>query len=167
MNKTLKAWNAGFVRRWHTHPQLCDTVDYDSGHQQRVAILMLSFWSDASRAAIVASIIHDQGECDAGDMARPAKQKHPEIGAMLHDVEMDSIKAQGFDFPELTDEEEQMLAACDTLDCYAWMIRYKPHLRLRQDWKDLLDHMRHSFAKLGRLIELDTFLSALYAAYLP
>lgn len=165
MNPILKAWNASFVRRWHTHPQLCDSVDYDSGHQQRVALLMLSFWPDSSRDALVAAILHDQGEADAGDMAHPAKKRHPEIRHLLHEVEMDSISAQGFDFPELSDVEKARLSFCDLLDSYIWMLRHKPKLSKKDEWVKQLNKLFHDSWRLCIPWEYDELMNSVETEY--
>lgn len=134
MNNILKAWNAGLVRRWHTHPDLCDTVDYDSGHQQRCAVLLLLFWPDSSRASIIDTIIHDQGECDAGDLAGPAKARNPEIRTLLQAVEDESIIEQGFEGFDINQTEYARRKFVDLLDSYIWMLRNKPALSRKQAW---------------------------------
>ncbi|MDK3075165.1 hypothetical protein QO034_18920 [Sedimentitalea sp. JM2-8] len=143
------AWSAGFVRRWHTHPQLCDTVDYNSGHQQRVALLMLSFKPYVSRDALVAAMLHDQGEVDAGDMAHPAKEKHPVIRGMLRDVEMESIANQGFDYPCLKPDELNLLTLCDWLDSYLWMLRHFPKYLRDEAWM----HQRMAMSQLAEQVD--------------
>lgn len=136
MNNILKAWNAGFVRRWHTHPELCDTIDYDSGHQQRCVVLLLLFWPDATRESIIDTIIHDQGECDAGDLAGPAKARNPEVRTLLQAVEDESIIEQGFTGYNTTHFEHKRRKFVDLLDSYIWMLRHKPQLRLKIQWKE-------------------------------
>lgn len=138
----FKAWIAGFVRRWHTQPQLVDSNDPDSGHQHRCTILLLLFWPDSSRASIIDTLVHDQGECDVGDMARPAKQANPQVRDLLEAVEKQSILEQGFKLIEITDEELSRRKFVDLLDSYIWMLRHKPHMRKFPEWvaqQDLLD----------------------------
>lgn len=141
MNNMLKAWNAGFVRRWHTNPELCDTVDYDCGHQHRCTILLLLFWPDAPSWLITATLIHDQGECDAGDMAGPAKAKHPEIRTLLQIVESESIREQGFSHQKLTPEEKRRVKFVDYLDSYIWMLRHKSSMSRKKKWKKQLEEL--------------------------
>lgn len=141
MNNILKAWNAGFVRRWHTQPELCDTIDYDSGHQHRCTVLLLLFWPDAPDWLVIATIIHDQGECDAGDMAGPAKTKHPEISTLLQIIESESIKQQGFSHRELTAEEKRRVKFVDYLDSYIWMLRHKSSMSRKVEWKKQLKEL--------------------------
>lgn len=135
MNNILKAWNAGFVRRWHTQPRLCDTVDYTSGHAQRCTILLLLFWPDSSRDAIIDTLTHDQGEDDSGDIARPAKIAHPEMREMAGDVETASIQTQGLNLCDPTEKELFRRKFVDLLDSYLWMLRHKPSMKHRPEWK--------------------------------
>ena len=95
-NPTLIAWTAGFVRRWHTNFDLCDTVDYDSGHSQRCAILLLQFWPNASRDLIIRALIHDQGEAAAGDISYPTKAQYPELAKMVGELKQLQLLESGF-----------------------------------------------------------------------
>lgn len=165
MNNILKAWNAGLVRRWHTQPELCDTVDYDSGHQQRCTIMLLLFWPDAPRWLIIACLIHDQGECDAGDMAGPAKRKHPEIRTLLQIVESDSVREQGFPQPELTEEEKRRIKFVDYLDSYVWMLRNKSSMAKKQAWMLQLEHLYREAGDLGIMAEFAEFIEEAHIYY--
>lgn len=134
MNNILKAWNAGFVRRWHTQPRLVDSDDRDSGHQHRCTILLLLLWPDSTRDAIIDSLVHDQGETDSGDLAQPAKVQYPEIAALLAEVEKRSIADQGFTYGPLSDVQKARRQFVDSLDSYLWMLRHAPSLRHRPEW---------------------------------
>lgn len=136
INNILKAWNAGFVRRWHTQPRLVDTIDPCNGHAQRCTVLLLLFWPDSTRDSIIDTIIHDQGEDDSGDMARPSKQRFPEIKEMMAQVEAESIEAQGFPTIIVTGTELARRKFVDLLDSYLWMLRHKPQMASRPEWVD-------------------------------
>lgn len=168
MNNILKAWNAGLVRRWHTQPELCDTIDYDSGHQQRCTIMLLLFWPDAPRWLIIMTLIHDQGECDAGDMAGPAKAKHPEVRGILQLIEDDSIREQGFplDHLLLTPEEQRKIKFVDYLDSYVWMLRNKSQLSRKVQWAQQLDHLFTEAEALGVEQEFADFIAAANSFYI-
>ncbi len=134
MNATYRAWQAGFVRRWHTNFDLCDTVDSDAGHQGRVGVLTLKLFPNASRALIIAAITHDQGEVGPGDVSYDAKKASPAFCAMSRELEAAELKRQGLTLPDLTLDEVHALKLCDWLDAWLWMMREKPHLALRKDW---------------------------------
>lgn len=141
MNNILKAWNAGFVRRWHTQPFLVDSDDRNSGHQHRCTILLLLLWPDSSRDSIIDTIRHDQGEVDSGDMARPAKQKNPEIRELLKDVEYTSIEQQGLNLCDPSELEIRRRKFVDLLDSYLWMLRNRPEIQHRFEWQGQLEQL--------------------------
>lgn len=134
MNRTLRAWRASFTRRWHACFDLCDTVDPVAGHQQRVALLVLSLYPEASRTLLAHAITHDQGEAGSCDCSYEAKRANPQLAGLLHRLEGDEIAAQGFSLPNLTPREEKVLKLCDWLDSWLWMLRHARHLAVRADW---------------------------------
>lgn len=135
MSKTLRAWRASTVRRWHTNPDLVDTNDTDAGHQGRVALLVLSLFPDASRTLLCHAITHDQGEVAVGDISRPAKRNFPVLAEIAAAEEAREIKEQGFSFPDLSEREARILKLCDLLDAWLWMQRHARHLAKRADWQ--------------------------------
>lgn len=135
MSKTLRAWRASTVRRWHTNPDLVDTNDTDAGHQGRVALLVLSLFPDASRTLLCHAITHDQGEVAVGDIPYDAKRKEPDLAALAAKAEVDEIRAQGFVFATLPDRDRRILKLCDHLDAWLWMMRHARHLAKRADWQ--------------------------------
>jgi hypothetical protein len=141
MSKTLRAWRASFTRRWHTNPDLCDTLDYDCGHQGRVALLVLSLFPDASRTLLCHALTHDQGEAAIGDISWDAKRRHPDLAKTSAEVELREIREQGFDLPDLTEKEKRVLKLCDHLDAWLWMMRHARHLQKREDWQGQRAHM--------------------------
>lgn len=136
LNQTLRAWRAGFTRRWHTNPDLCDTHDPVAAHQGRVALLVLSIYPDASRALLAHAITHDQGEAGSCDCSYDAKAANPVLAGLLHRLEGDEIFAQGFALPNLTLREAKILKVCDWLDAWLWMMKHAPWLAVRADWSD-------------------------------
>ena len=54
-------FRASFVRRWHTHPELAQTVDTLAGHGGRVARIILKLWPDASKALLQWALVHEIG----------------------------------------------------------------------------------------------------------
>ena len=158
MNNILKAWSGSFTRRWHNQPQLCETNDPISGHQQRCTMLLLLFWSDASRESIIDTLIHDQGETDSGDMPHQTKQKNPEIRSMLEIVESDSIIAQGFENITLTPTELRRRKFVDLLDSYLWMLSHKPIMSKTEPWRIQLSQLYHEAEALGIENKYDSFI---------
>jgi len=139
----LKAWAATFVRRWHTQPLLCDSHDPIGGHQARCTHMLLLFWPDSTRDAIIDCVIHDQGEIASGDMARPAKQMFPDLRDMMSKVEGQEIRDQGWKPGPINGIELKRRKFVDLFDSYLWMLRHRPSMQRKTEWveqKDLLDN---------------------------
>lgn len=149
MNNIIRAWRASFVRRWHSNPDLCDTVDPISGHQQRVALLLLLIYPDCSKALLAAAVTHDQGEAATGDVSYDVKNARPELRDMLADAEAQEIHRQGFRIANLTEREARILKLCDWLDAWLWMRMRRPELETRPDWIEQRDRMICTAQNMG------------------
>lgn len=149
MSNIVRAWRATMTRRWHQNPDLCDTVDPVSGHQQRVALLLLLIYPDCSKALLAAAVTHDQGEAGTCDCSYDVKQANPALRDMLADVEAQEISKQGIPAWQLTDREARILKLCDWLDAWLWMRMHKPHLEKRPDWIKQRDRMIYAGQSLG------------------
>lgn len=163
-NSMLKAWCATFVRRWHSNPLLADTIDPNGHHQHRCTILLLLFWPDSSRGAIIDCLTHDQGEIDAGDMPHPAKRKYPDLRNILDTIETESITEQGFDFL-VTAEEIDRRKFVDYLDAYIWMLKNKPNMRRLPTWIKHLDDLEQWASRLGVRDQYLSFINASFALF--
>lgn len=133
MKTILDSWNAGFVRRWHTSLRMVEYDDRNHSHQHRVTILLLKFWPDSSREAIINALVHDQGEVDWADVPYPVKSKNSELAELGEKAEVQSICDQGL-FVEVTNEEKLRRVFCDRLDSYLWMLRCCAYLRNKPKW---------------------------------
>lgn len=149
MSTIYRAWRASFVRRWHSNPDMCHTVDPISGHQLRVALLALSLRPDLSRAALIHAITHDQGEVATGDLPHDAKVANPELRSIVEMVETAERTAQRWDSAPLPDGEGELLKLCDWLDAYMWVLRHRPRLTHRKDWRDQYTTMTNRAGALG------------------
>ena len=149
MNTVVRAWRASFTRRWHNNPDLCDTVDPISGHQQRVALLLMLIYPDCSKALLAAAVTHDQGEAGACDCSYDVKNARPELRDMLADLEAIEMQAQRIPQWQLTDREARILKLCDWLDAWLWMRMHRPELETRPDWVRQRDLMIYTAQRLG------------------
>ena len=149
MSTTYRAWRAGFTRRWHSNHDLSDTVDYDAGHQGRVAVLILNLFPGASRNLLIRALTHDQGEVAVGDVSYEAKRKNPVLAQMVRQQEAQEIAAQGLPQPELSTGEKVALKLCDSLDAWLWMMRHRAILMTRREWLAQLDLIQHQAKLLG------------------
>ena len=90
---TLDAqFRASFVRRWHTNPDLAQTVDTLAGHGGRVARIILKLWPDSSLALLHWALVHDDGESVVGDVPAPAKG-----ATVIHEQERAALFIKAFD----------------------------------------------------------------------
>ena len=160
MSKTLRAWRASFTRRWHTNFDLCDTLDYDCGHQGRVALLVLSLFPDASRTLLCHAITHDQGEVGPGDVSYEAKRANPELHGILDVLEGRERREQGFDFSEISEKDHRKFKLCDHLDAWLWMMRHARHLAKRSDWAAQLKMIVAEAISLGAGPEVRALVAA-------
>lgn len=160
MSKTLRAWNASHVRRWHSNPSLCDTNDTDAAHQGRVALLVLSLFPEASRTLLCHAITHDQGEVAVGDISYDAKRANPALAMACSGLEVEEISLQGLCFPSLTEKEHRALKLCDHLDAWLWMMRHARYLNTRADWQAQQKHMLEEAEWLGSGPEVRALVSA-------
>ena len=160
MSKTLRAWRASHVRRWHSSPDLCDTVDTDAAHQGRVALLVLSLFPDASRTLLCHAITHDQGEVAVGDISYEAKRRVPTLAEIAAEEEAREIKKQGFALSALGDKEKRILKLCDHLDAWLWMMRHARHLAKRLDWAAQLKMIVAEAISLGAGPEVRALVAA-------
>lgn len=149
MNPTYRAWQAGFVRRWHTNFDLCHTIDCDAGHQGRVAVLVLSLFPHASRSLLISALTHDQGEIAVGDVSYMVKIESPTMRPILDELERAEVARQGLPQCNLTPDEAQALKLCDWLDAWLWMARHRPELASRADWMAQLEGTMKTAEALG------------------
>ena len=149
-----RRWRASFTRRWHANADLCDTDDPVSGHQCRVALLMLAFDPHVSREALIAALAHDQGEMRVGDMNGAFKAAHPDLMGFLDGAERRQRFAQGLEDFNLAGCERDLIEFCDRLDAFLWMLRHRPQIQTREDWQDADRELDRIAAKCGLPIDL-------------
>jgi 5'-deoxynucleotidase YfbR-like HD superfamily hydrolase len=98
------------VKRYHTLTTLqSETVGH---HSHGVALLCLLLRPDASRALLIAALLHDLAEQSTGDIPSPAKRELG-IGANLEQLEHSIMHGSGWSFPNLTAAEKRTLKLAD------------------------------------------------------
>ncbi|NUM72775.1 hypothetical protein HUU40_00295 [candidate division KSB1 bacterium] len=148
---------AGRVRRWHSHPEMSHTEDYNDAHQGRVARLILALHPSPSALLIAAALTHDDGESGPGDMSRQAKRANPELRAMLQELE-DAKICQIWNTPipprmSLNPDEIAWLKFCDLLDGYMWVKHKNPNILAQPGWIANRNELAE-FAKSQHIIHL-------------
>ena len=98
------------VKRYHTVTTLqCETVGH---HSHGVAMLCVVLCPTATRALLLAALMHDLAEQATGDIPSPAKREL-NIGANLEHLEHEIIGGSGLSFPHLTTAEKRTLTPED------------------------------------------------------
>lgn len=132
--KPYPVWISGFVRRWHSNPDLAHTAQTNAQHQWGCAVLALHLWPD-DHNLMIAALTHDVGEVWIGDVSGPAKRARPALKEAL-----DSAEAENFEWLELpTPAKTQELKLIDMLEAYLWAERHAPHVMGRDGWPEMVE----------------------------
>ena len=149
MTNLTSIFRAGFVRRWHSDPDMCHTVDRIDGHSARVARIILALHPSPSVALIRAALTHDDGESVTGDMSAVCKYGNPQLLSLLARVEyIARTDLWGLD-PNLVLADIQWLKFADRLDAYMWAAHHAPHIMDRDGWPELLAWINETADVLG------------------
>lgn len=147
---SVSPWLAGSTHRWHTNPLFAASGDRVDGHSARVAILILQFMPDAPAELLRAAVVHDLGENAVGDLASPVKRRNPGLYAELEALEAEALAVMGFDFPELPQDLAALLALCDGLDAYLWVVVHRPdYVERNQAWGAMFERLCTQASDLG------------------
>lgn len=141
---------AGFVRRWHTSPDLAHTGDRIDGHSGRVARIILLLHPDPSVDLLRAALIHDDGESVVGDMKAPTKDKFPVIADALEEMEcIARSDLWGLDTIDLVSgANSRWLKFADRLDAYMWAAHHAPHVMGSDGWPEAWQWLKESASDL-------------------
>lgn len=157
----LELMESGLTTRYHIYPVgLHQPV---SAHSWGVALLLDTYFPDASKALIVAAIKHDMGEKKSGDCPHLVKKAHPEIRRLTQMVEDSYFEELGVSLPNgLTVEEHRRLKWADMAECAlhvmhihnetnsaAALVILKNALAVLKTFDDL----SHTVAKVNQFIE--------------
>jgi hypothetical protein len=147
--------HAGMLHRWHTHPHLAGTVDRLDGHQGRVAKILLKFWPDTSREALIWALIHDDGESATGDIPGPVKDDMPKelryrLGRIDSERLVDMWSGQCGNYgPLLPIMELDHIDFSDKLDAYMWAKHHAPHIMGQSEWQGAAQWLFYQAQALG------------------
>ena len=121
----MTPWLATFVKRWHTHPVLCETHDAVAAHSGRMGVLALDFFGPDA-GLLAACLTHDLGEYVTGDapFGSPCKDNN------IENVFRDSIRML---YPG-----GDRLKFLDLLDSYLWAQHHAPNVVKQPDWRKQL-----------------------------
>lgn len=142
-------WEAGFLRRWHANPDMCECGDTVSSHSHRMSVLAIHLFKP-SRALLEYIALHDLGEVGSGDVAYPFKKAHPDCYKTLEEFGDKTTEEMGFVMPILDNYEQAQLWLLDRLDSILFMYRYNPTLALKKEgWVAGIKDVKKKADELG------------------
>ncbi|QDP61583.1 MAG: hypothetical protein Tp138OMZ00d2C19078261_44 [Prokaryotic dsDNA virus sp.] len=115
------AREAGAVRRLHIHRII---GEYDVGQHTYGALCLLRVLNPSAAARLIWAVLsHDKPERLTGDIPSPAKNEtHWFCASHYAEHENQILTDTGFDWDELTEEEEQWLKAVDALEFFLFCL---------------------------------------------
>ena len=137
-------WRSGFVRRWHSNPDMAHTSQTNAQHQWGCAVLAHRLFP-GDYELLVSALLHDVGEVGVGDVSGPAKWKFPDLKAASEDAEADMFASLGLDVPVKT----QRLRLVDMIEAYLWARHHMPSIMGRYGWPEMLDGIYGLSGRLG------------------
>jgi len=146
-NILRRVFRAGFVRRWHTNPDLAHTCDRIDGHSARVARIILALHPDPSLVLVTAALIHDDGESVTGDV--PMTAKRGRLKTELNAAEGAALRGLWGDGPMLCGDDHAWLQFADRLDAYMWAAHHAPHVLDRDGWPEARVWLEDAADRLG------------------
>lgn len=155
-----RIFRAGFVRRWHTNPDLAHTCDRIDGHSARVARIILALHPAPTVELLRAVLIHDDGESVVGDCPAPKKDLDANLAKALSDAEyLASVDLWGHWQQSLGPEELAWLRFADRLDAYMWANHHAPHAMGADGWPEASVWLLAEADRLGVSDHLDGVLA--------
>lgn len=136
IDDTLTAWRAGFVRRWHSNPDMSDLHDENAAHQGRCAILALKLFPSCSYELLRACVTHDAAEWFVGDIAYTRRDR--EFAVALDKAEASALRDMGLWY-SLDSGDQRRLKFVDRLDAYLFALHRRPNVLTGDGWPEQHD----------------------------
>ena len=136
---TLDIHRSGYVRRWHSNPDLAHITETLAHHHGQVAQIIFELHPEPSIELIYEALHHDCGEMVIGDVPYPAKQYDLELTALLNKSEGEARNKMGCPCEKLSISDVRWLKFADRLQSYRHVQHAAPHVLKRKDWKEILD----------------------------
>jgi hypothetical protein len=146
MDDVLTAWRGGFVRRWHSNPDMADLIDEIAAHQGRCAILALKLFPDCSRYLLEACVTHDAAEWYVGDIAYTRMDRT--FAAALDKAEALALSDMGLGLV-LTPDDRRRLKLIDRLDAYLFAKHRRPHVLTGDGWPEQREWLAQEWMDTG------------------
>jgi 5'-deoxynucleotidase YfbR-like HD superfamily hydrolase len=140
---SYRLWRSGFVRRWHSNPDMAHTAQTNAQHMWGCAVLA-KFLFPGRYDVLTACLLHDCGEVDIGDLSGPAKRENPDVARMVSKLESNKMTELGIDYipcPEMK--------FVDMLEAYLWVHKHNPKLLSTDEWVEQARQLDTMAATLG------------------
>lgn len=135
--KAKEVWKSGFVRRWHSHPDLASTNQTNAAHQWGVAIIAMHLFPDDDDL-LKAALLHDVGEVNLGDLSAPAKRSKPILAKAYKEAEDLNMATMDVPIPECS---KNRLDLCDMLEAFLWVQHHQREVLETISWLDQIQRM--------------------------
>ena len=150
-------WRSGFVRRWHSNPDMAHTAQTNAQHQWGCAVLAHRLFP-GDYELLIAALLHDVGEDGVGDIHALAKKRHPDLKFASERAEADRFSSLGIDVPIKT----QRLQLVDRIEGYLWSRHHMPSIMCRDGWPEVLNGIYALADHLGVGPEVTDLMVAAY-----
>lgn len=112
-------YEAGLVARWHTRPQITQTLQQ---HCHGMLTILICLHPNPSAALLKAIALHDLAESYYGDIPSQAKRDNPELHQLEKTIEKTWWKSKGIDpFEGLTSEDYLWIELCDSWEPFLFL----------------------------------------------
>jgi len=146
---SLDIHKSGYVRRWHSNPDLAHIPETLAHHQAQVAQIIFELHSNPSSNLIYEALHHDCGEMFVGDVSYTAKKTNPELTSLLCELEGVARGKMGCPNKPLSGVEIRWLNFADRLQSYRHVQSVAPHVLRGQEWVKLIDMIMDEADNLG------------------
>ena len=135
---------SGGVKRWHQYPEMNGCNENLAEHQWTVAMLVLFFDPGVNRDTIVATLTHDVGELETGDISYRTGRTNEQANA-----EADALEKIIGPITVSTRRELDILVLADRLAAWIKMMQFNPALRRETAWAEMRTEMYVEAERLG------------------
>lgn len=141
--KSYRVWRSGFVRRWHSNPDMAHTGQTNAQHQWGCAVLAMELFPGEYQL-LKACLLHDAGEVNVGDVSAPAKEAEPDLRRLLRRAECRQMEDMEIDYLR-----HEALKFIDRLEALLWVAHHNRNLLGTDEWSEQREWMWQTAAQLG------------------
>ena len=141
--KSYQVWRSGFVRRWHSNPDMAHTGQTNAQHQWGCAVLAMELFP-GDYQLLKACLLHDAGEVNVGDVSGPAKEAEPDLRRLLRRAESKQMERMEIDYLR-----HDALKFIDRLEAFLWVAHHNRNLLDTDEWREQQEWLWVAAVNLG------------------